>query len=199
MDDQVRKTIAKYLEDMHSLESHGLQAVSRQLNETKGGNEHPEARRVIETFRTTLQGHITALEARMKAVDAGSTSSPTTKIQDAASAVAGVVAGLYNQIRTERVSKSIRDDYTFWSHVTISYLTLHTTSMGLGDQETGALAERGYRDAARMVMEINDIMPQLVVREMQQDGLPMRDVSQECHDLIRDAWAQPAERAGLTT
>ena len=33
MDDAARKILAKYLEDMHSLESHGLQPIRRQLSE----------------------------------------------------------------------------------------------------------------------------------------------------------------------
>jgi hypothetical protein len=76
--------------------------------------------------------------------------------------VAGVVAGLYNQVRSEAASKSIRDDYTFLSHCAVAYLMPHTIS-SLGDGETAQLAERGYRGCARIIMEIDRLLPSLVL------------------------------------
>lgn len=196
MDEQSRKYVAKYLEDMHSLETHGLQAIDRQVAEAQM-KKHPEALSAVQDFQRTLQSHIAALESRMKALGT-STSNPTTAIQDAAAGVAGVVAGIYNQVRTEAASKSIRDDYTFLSHSSIAYLMLHTTSMSLGDQETATLAERGYRDTARLIMTIDRIMPRLVVEEIQQNGMPGKDVSEQCRTLIHDAWNRQAATAGMS-
>lgn len=190
MDERARETITKYLGDMHALESHGLQAISRQVDNL-AGTGHTEAHRMVQGFKTTLESHIAAIEARLKAMGG----SPTSPVKDAASVVAGVAAGLYNKVRNEEASKSIRDDYTFISHSAIAYLMLHTTSMGLGDQQTAMLADRGYRDCARMVMEIDRVMPNLVIQELQQDGLRVADVSEQCRKLIHDAWT----RQGVTS
>ena len=67
----------------------------------------------------------------------------------------------------------------------------------IGDTQTAALAERGYRDMARMVMVIDRVMPTLVVQEMKEDGLPMRDVSEECRKLVHDAWTRESTAAGM--
>jgi hypothetical protein len=194
MDEKVRETITKYLGDMHALQSHGLQAMSRQVDHLKG-KEHGDALRLVEEFKRTLESHVSELEGRMNAMGG----SPTSPVKDAASAVAGFVAGLYDKVRSEEASKEIRDDYTFFSHSAIAYLMLHTTAKGLSDDGTAMLAERGYRNCARMVMRINQIMPGLVVSEMKQDGLPMMDVSQECHRLISDAWRESDQSTGFSS
>ena len=183
MDDNTRKYIAKYVEDLHSLVAHGLQLFSHQLGESSQ-REHPAAHQAIQGFHATLQQHESLLNQRMQALG----TSPTTAVQDAAAAAAGVVAGFYNQIRSEAVSKSLRDDYTFLSHCSVSWLMLMTTARSLGDHETEELAEQGYRDCARMVMQIDQIMPGLVFEEMRQDSLPAQDVAQWTKDIVHRAW-----------
>ena len=183
MNEQSRAVIAKYLHDMHSLVSHGHQAIKRQREQLKDAG-HPPARAAVEGFEATLDQHLAMLRRRLEAIG----ESTTSPIQDAASAVAGVAAGLYNAVRSEEASKSIRDDYTFFSHSGMAYLMLHTTGESLGDGETAAIAARGYRDMARMMMEIDRVMPQLVISELRQDGHQAADVAQKCQQLVHEAW-----------
>lgn len=183
MDEQSRKIVAKYVEDIHSLIGHGVQAIGRQAGESQMQG-HPESYSLVQDFKASLERQLAASDARMKALG----TSPTTAIQDAAAGVAGVVAGIYNQVRTEAVSKSLRDDYTFLSHCSVAYLMLMTTARSLGDHDTEELAEDGYRDCARMVMAIDRAMPRLVFQELKQDGLPAQDVSDWAQKLIHGAW-----------
>ncbi|MBV9358914.1 MAG: DUF892 family protein [Chloroflexi bacterium] len=190
MDDAARKILAKYLEDMHSLESHGLQPIRRQLSEGQMEG-HPEALAAVRDFEGVLQHHVETLDARLKQVG----TSPTTAVQDAAAAMAGIVAGFYNQIRSEAVSKSIRDDYTFFSHCAVSYLMLAVTARSLGDHDTEELAETGYRDHARLVMDIDRLMPTLVVQELKQDQLPAQEVRDWAQGIVRTAWSRASGTA----
>lgn len=192
MDEKARETLTKYLGDMHALESHGLQSVERQVDQLKDAG-HPEAYRLVQEFKRTLESHVAALDTRLKALGG----SPTHPVKEVASAVLGVAAGLYNSVRTAEASKSIRDDYTFVSLTAISYLMLHTTAKGLSDTETASLAEQHYRDAARLAMEVDRVMPGLVVQELKQDGLPMIDPSQESRTMVHNAWQRQASTAGL--
>ena len=187
MADKAQETITKYLGDMHALEAHGLQPIGRQCDNLKD-DDHPEALQFAREAKQVLEQHIAALESRLKALGG----SPTSPVKDAASTVAGVFAGVYNAVRSEEASKSIRDDYTFFSNCAIAYLMLHTTSKGLGDSQTAQLAERGYRDCARLVMHIDRIMPGLVIAELRQDGLTVQDVSDECRKMVHDAWNRDA-------
>jgi DNA-binding ferritin-like protein len=148
--------------------------------------EHADAAQLIAELQRTLQEHQRALAERMHALG----TSPTTGVQDAAAAIAGVVAGIYNQVRTEAVSKSLRDDYTFLGHCSISWLMLMTTARSLGDHETEELAEQGYRDCARLVMRIDRVMPTLVFEELRQDGFAAQDVADWAHRIVSDAWTR---------
>lgn len=184
-----QKYVAKYVEDLHSLVSHGLQPVSHQLSEASNAG-HPEASAFILELQRTLKDHQQRLAQRLEALG----TSPTTLVQDAASTVAGVVAGIYNRVRTEAVSKSVRDDYTFVSHCSVSWLMLMTTARALGDHETEELAEQGYRDCARLVMRIDALMPTLVSQELQQDGFPAANVSEWAGRIVSDAWRRDQAR-----
>ena len=185
MDEGSRKTIAKYLEDMHSLLGHGLQPLGRQAEEAQM-RDHPQARAFVEDARRTFEAHQQRVEKRLEALG----TSPTTAIQDAAAAVAGVVAGFYNQVRSEAASKSVRDDYTFISHCGIAYLLLLTSARALGDHDTEELGEQGYRDCARLAMQIDRLMPGLVVQELQQDGLPAQNVDEWARGIVHGAWTR---------
>jgi hypothetical protein len=189
MPDHTRKYVAKYVEDLHSLVTHGLRPVSHQVDEARD-RDHTDTAQFITELQRTLQEHERALSERMRALG----TSPTTGVQDAAAAIAGVVAGIYNQVRTEAVSKSVRDDYTFVSHCSVSWLMLMTTARSLGDHETEELAERGYRDCARLVMRIDRVMPSLVFDELQQNGFAAQDVADWAHRIVSDAWTR--ERVG---
>ena len=189
MQEDTRKYIAKYVEDLHSLVGHGLQPVSHQVHEA-ADRDHPDAARLIVDIQQTLREHERLLEQRMEALG----TSPTTGVQDAAAAVAGGVAGVYNQVRTEAVSKSVRDDYTFLSNCSISWMMLLTTARSLGDHDTEELAEQGYRDCARLVMEIDRVMPSLVVEELKQDKLPAQNVAERAYGIVSDAWSRGQTR-----
>jgi hypothetical protein len=183
--EDARKYIAKYVEDLHSLISHGLQPVSHQVGQANT-RDHVDAAQLIADLHEMLQRHERLLQLRLDALG----SSPTTAIQDAAASVAGFVAGVYNHVRSEAVSKSVRDDYTFVSHCAVSWLMLMSTARSLGDHETEELAEQGYRDCARLVMRIDQLMPALVLQELEQDGFAARPVSDWATTIVSSAWAR---------
>jgi hypothetical protein len=186
------QTLTTYLGDMHALITHGLQAVGRQIENLKGKN-HPEALAAVQEIERTLRTHASMLEARVNALG-GSTTQP---LKDAVSAVAGFVAGLINAVRDEEASKSMRDDYTYLSHVAVGYLMLYTTAASLADRETASLSESAYRDTARLIMHIDRIVPTVVVQELRQDGLSAMDVSTEAVAMVKKAWDRESGAASL--
>lgn len=185
-------TLQTYVSDVQSLVGHGLRTIEHQVDNLKGEG-HEEALQAVREFRQTLQRHHEALQARVEALGGSGKSA----IKEAVTRVAGVAAGVINAARTEEASKSIRDDYTFLSHCAVAYLMLITTALSLDDAETAALAERGYRDCARLIMVIDRIMPQLVLEELRQDNLPAVDVSDQVRTLVRDAWRWESGPAGV--
>lgn len=185
-------TLTTYITDMHALVNHGLRAINNQAQSLKG-EQHPEALSVVQECQRALRSHLTLLDARANALG-GKTTRP---IKDAVTSITGFAAGLISAVRPEEASKALRDDYTFLSHVAISYLMLHTTASGLGDTETATLAEQGYQDAAGLVILIDRVMPKVVMEDLRRDGLPVTDVESQVRAMVSQAWRREASRSSV--
>jgi hypothetical protein len=186
-----RELVNKYLADLHSLAEHGHKAIKRQRENLKD-SDFPEALTLVSDFEQMLDRHTSQLEQQLKSFG----NNPSSPVQDTASAVTGFVAGLYNAVRSEEASKSVRDDYTFFSHTAIASLMLYTTSKGLGDEQTAKFAHDIYRDTARCIERIDVIMPRLIAHEMKKDGFDFRDVTDATYELIHGSWGTAANALG---
>src|SRR5918994_7426235 len=99
------KTIADWLGDMVALESHIEEALDRQLSLTSGS---PAAAPAVKRFHDMVKGNRDALKARQAEI--GSTAgNPVIK---GGTTLLGKAAGLIDKVRTESMSKALRDDYT---------------------------------------------------------------------------------------
>ena len=156
-------TIADYVGDMVALESHIEEALDRQLAETQ---DDPEAQAAVQRFHDTVKQHRDTLLALQE--DIGAT--PGNPIKAAGAALLGKAAGVIDLVRTEGISKVLRDDYTAFSLAAISYSMLYTTAQGLGNQRVASLAEQHLTDYAQAIERINEIMPGVVYRELVKDG-----------------------------
>ncbi|MBA2519138.1 MAG: DUF892 family protein [Chloroflexia bacterium] len=179
------KAIADYLGDMVALESHIEEALDRQL-EFKG--KHPEAGAAIQQFHDMVKANRDALRAHQEQV--GSTIG--NPIAEAGSAVLGMAAGLIDKVRSEKVSKALRDDYTAFNLATVGYTMLQTTALALGDKTTAILAAKGLRGHAKAVQKINHIMPGVVVWELEQDNLTIANpnAADEVRTSLDKAWKE---------
>jgi hypothetical protein len=119
-------------------------------------------------------------------------------IKAAGSTVLGVAAGLIDKIRTEGVSKALRDDYTAFNHAAIGYTMLHATALALGDRSTAELAARGLRGHASAVQEINHIIAGVVVWELEKDGHQIVDpqAAAENRRAVDRIWKE-TDKAGM--
>ena len=161
--DKNRQTIADYVGDMAALESHIEEALDRQLIEVK---DDPVALAAVRDFHDMVKQHRDTLKAMEE--ETGKTIG--TPIKEAGAALIGKAAGIIDLLRTEGVSKGLRDNYAAFSLAAISYSMLHTTATALGDSRVASLAERHLRDHADAIMRINEIMPGVVFRELEKDG-----------------------------
>ena len=158
-----QQTIADYVGDMAALESHIEEALDRQLTEVK---DDPPALAAVHGFHDMVKRHRDTLKAMEE--ETGKTIG--APIKEAGAALIGKAAGIIDLVRTEGISKDLRDDYAAFSLAAISYAMLHTTATALGDGSVASLAERHLRDHAEAIMTINEIMPGVVMRELQKDG-----------------------------
>ena len=187
-DDKNSKTIADYVGDMVALESHIEEALDRQLEMSK---EHPLAGPAVQRFHDMVKRNRDALKQYQETV--GSTGG--NPIKAVGSTVLGVAAGLIDKIRTEGLSKALRDDYTAFNHAAIGYTMLHATALALGDQRTAGLAATGLTGHAAAVQEINHIIADVVVWELEKDNhqIANRQAVAENQDAVDRIWKQTAQ------
>ena len=175
-------TIQQYVGDMLALESHIEEALDGQLKEVKS---HARAAEAVRRYHDMVKSHREALRSHLQAIG-GSESSP---VKEFVSNLFGKAAGVIDNIRTKGESKALRDDYTAFNHAAVGYAMLHTTAHALGQMQTMELADRHLRAYARAVQEINQIMPDLVVYELRDEGHAVNDEAvRHCVEEINDAW-----------
>ena len=151
-----------YLTDMHAVESHILEAVERQLN----GDEikaYPEASRAVRTLQTTLERHTNALQNLVENRDGKSIQGA---LKEALGDALGFAAGLYDKVRTDQVSRMIRDDYTAVSLAAVSYHMLHTTALGLKNDNVASMALRHLKDLTPILVDLSKVVCHVVAKEL---------------------------------
>src|SRR6266508_213624 len=178
--------IQQYVGDMVALEAHIEQAIDGQV---KHSIEHAGAAAAIGRFHDMVKLQRDALRQHLASLG-GSGSRP---LKEAVAALFGAAAGAIDNVRTKAVTKMLRDDYTAFNHAATGYSMLHVTAHALGDMETMAVADRQLRGYARAVQEINQLLPEVVVWELERDGFAAnREAVEHCTEAINRAWRETA-------
>lgn len=190
MGDKKQETITKYLGDMKSVVSHVHTAMEKQKDEFK---DKPDVSQTIARVALSLKRQDDALGARLGALGG----SPTHPVKEAVSDALGVFAGLYNKVRTEGAAKGLRDDHVALHLVYMSYVTLHTTAVALGDGETATLAKNAVVEVAKFVTDVDHLVPPTVFAELQDGDFGSLDASapQQTLSAISGVWNGPDEGA----
>ena len=185
------EAVHSYVTDMLALEDHIEKAIMAQVEDFEG--EYPAVGAALREMHRTIERHITTLRGLEDVRDAGPRLDVADFIKRAASTVAGLGAAAIDLVRTEKLPKNLRDDYTAFSLATIGYVMLHTTARSLGDDRVAAVAETHLTDYAGMVMSLNDLIPATVVTLLKEEGLPVNEATLPAIDeTIRNAWRQSA-------
>jgi ferritin-like metal-binding protein YciE len=151
-----------YLSDMHAVEDHILKAVNRQLDDDDL-KKYPDATRVVSKLQSTLKQHCTALEAKIEGRDGGGLQKA---VKEAVGGALGFVAGLYDRVRDDEVSRMIRDDYTATSLAAVSYHMLYTTALGLKNQDVASLAMRHLKELTPILVDLSKVVCHVVAQEL---------------------------------
>ena len=189
-----KQTIADYVGDMIALQDHILKAVQ---NQVELASQHPTAGAAVNQFVQMLQQNLDELRQHQQQV--GTTAG--NPIIDAGAAVLGMAAGLIDKIRTEGVSKALRDDYTAFNHAAIGYTMLHVTALALGEQATAQLAKRGLTNHAAAVQHINHIIGDVVVWELEKDNhtIADRQAASQNRQTVDAAWKATDQSGGASS
>lgn len=177
-------TLQQYVSDMLAVERHILPAIESQTKEDRFAKD-PEVQRLVSKIEATVRGHINGLEHHLETLG-GDSASP---IKSAATAILGAAASLIEKVRTDPVSKNLRDDYTVLNLAAVSYGMLHTTGQALMDQQTADLAANHLMDYTPLIAEINEVIPQVVVSELPDETEMLDpDAAKRANKRIQEAW-----------
>lgn len=177
-------TLQQYVSDMLAVERHLLPALENQTKDDRY-ETYPQALRLVNRLEGTTRSHINGLEHLLR--DLGG--DPASPIKSAVTAVLGAAAALIERLRTDPVSKNLRDDYTVLSLIAVSYTMLHTTGLALMDEQTADLAANYLTDYTPLIAEINEVIPEVVVSELRDETEVLDvDAAMQANRRIHEAW-----------
>lgn len=185
LNSQGKASIAQYVGDIVALETEIEEALDRQLTM---GKDVPSYSAAIQQFHDAVKASRDSAKSYRDLIGADSESANTLKEKGAS--VMGAIAGMIDKIRAQPLAKNLRDDYVAFNTAAISYTMLHTTAMALGDSDTESFAATGLRTYARLVQEINNVIPDVVVRELQNGNQIISNpmAADQCRQEIDRIW-----------
>lgn len=184
-------TLQQYVSDMIAVEEHIGAAVKRQVEDKAVATNSSQVSQTIQHIARQTEQHAQQLKQHLQAIGGD----PAKSIKEVAGAALGAVAGMYDKVRSEKVSKMLRDDYTALNLAAVGYTMLHTTGLAVQDSATATLALRHLKNYTSMIMELNQIIPSAVVEELRDNGMALIEGSaQQAVQNTQDAW-KPAGTA----
>jgi len=164
-DGRDRHSLQAYVSDLIALVKHIEVPVERQLRLEESAN-YADATAIMRDIASVTAAQRVALEAELERLGGHG----ATGIKSAWSAMLGVGAAAVGSVRSTKVSKSLRDDYTALSLASISYTMLNATALGFGDEALAALAARHLEGCAALIIRISTAIPAIVLAELRDDG-----------------------------
>jgi hypothetical protein len=159
-----KETLQQYVGDMLAVDRHIHDTVKRHRDD-KQVQADAEAHQLLSRVESTFDILIEELEQLLNRLG-GSASSP---VKEAVASTLGALGSMYDKVRTETVSKMLRDDYVTLGLAAISYTMLNTTGHALHDEATAATAARHLRQITPLITGISRLMPLVVARELGDD------------------------------
>jgi hypothetical protein len=180
-----RETIDSYVTDMLALEQHVQTAVAGQIEDL---DEHSEFKGVLIRIHATSVNHVRALESLTARHDQN-VGGVSKVVKKAVSTVLGAGAAAIDFVRTEKLPKDLRDDYTAISLAYIGYVMLHTTALSLSDSDVADIARAHLIQHAESLMSLQHAIPAATVAFLASEGLPVdTSVLPDISKTIQSAW-----------
>lgn len=184
-----QESLKGHIHDMLSATEHILEAVRRQL-EDKDVKASTQSFSLLNKVEATLKGQVTTLRTQLERF--GSTS--TNPIKEAFSQVTGAMAGLYDKMRPQTVSRMLRDDYTALSLAVVSNSMLHTTALCCNEPAVADVAANNMQQLAGLIIQLGEAVIPEVERELQGEISIQPGAAQMALNNVRRIWSTDQAR-----
>lgn len=180
--------------EMLAVTQHVHEALERQAKD-ETVHRYPAAHQAITEAQTSFALQTRELESLIDGFDERF----VDKVKKGVTDLLGNVAGLYDKLRGDEVSRMLRDDYTALSLTSASYTMLHAAALAYGQPPTAELALRHLKKIAGMVMRFAEVLPEVVVSELaaQHEGVD-GSVGSLSRDKTQEAWNRAAAKSAVT-
>ncbi len=168
--EEAREAIASYITDMLALEEHIETALAGQIEDL---DDQPAVVQELRTIHGMCESHIVALKAMAEQREGGG-QGVSGAIKKAASSLLGVGAAGVDMLRSEKLPKNLRDDYTALNLACIGYVMLYTTASALDDEPVAQLAQRHLEGHAACARSVHHMIPGAVMAFLQEEGHAVR-------------------------
>ena len=179
-----KAALQMYVNDMHALQKHILEAVEHQYADERVKADAPTYD-LIGKIKSTLTHQVNDLQGEINRLGSGGVMA-TAKA--AVSTALGAFAGLYDKVRKDPVSRMLRDNYTALNMASFSYTQLHTTALAYRDQPAAKVALQHLQDLTPLIIHLNEVVPHVVVKELQDDGPIDTSVAPTAVSNTQHAW-----------
>ena len=159
-----KDTLRQYVSDMLAVDRNIHEMVKRHRDD-KQVQADSDAHQLLSRIESTFDTVIEELEQHLEHLGGA----PSSPVKEAVAGTVGALSSMYDKMRTETVSKMLRDDYTMLGLAAISYTMLNTTGYALSDTMTAQVAARHLRQLTPLITGISRIMPLVVARELAED------------------------------
>lgn len=188
-----REEIRPYVADMAAVERHILEALERQHKEDTF-KDFPNALGLVDRLAGVLKTHVEGLEAHLGTLPGGGVAAA---VKETVTGVLGGLAGVYDKVRKDKISRALRDDYTALSLAAVSYTMLHSTALGLRQGMIADLALRNLKELTPFLVELSQIVPQVVLKELSFEGYDIDfSLSPQAVRATQEAWSSENTREG---
>lgn len=175
-----------YAEDQLAAIKHVLGAVEEHLK-IESIDRLPEVQNAFSAVRLTLGLLREELEQYLSSSVPGYRVEGTMK--SALSNISGFLTGLYGQLRSETLSRAVRDDLTALNFLCTTYSMLFAAATSFEEGPLALVASRGMHRLTPLIVELSLIIPLVVVHELTGQGYQVDPIAiEECSIQLNDAW-----------
>ncbi len=177
-------TLKMYVNDMITLQKHILEAVERQADDERVKSEAQTIELIVKV-KHTVSRQVEELDKQVSRLG----SEATAAAKQTVGHVLGILAGLYDKVRKDPVSRMLRDDYVVLNLSSVSYTMLHTTGLAYHDQAVADLALAHLQQLTPLIMRYNEVIPNVVAAELADEGAGIdTGVGSEAIENTQQAW-----------
>jgi len=177
------KKLRKYASDLLAVQRHLLSAVKKQQASDKVTQKEAielfyQINLVLSEQAGQLESHVNKLGGDLK-----------EEVKSKLAGFTGSLTALVDTVRSDTVSKMIRDDYIALSMLAAGYKMLHTSAIIAHREDLVRLTREHLTTIAQLITKSSKVLPMVVARELSDDPKLAEEIGNQAVEITQKAWS----------